>query len=130
MSTDDGALWICYNGEVYGWQDDARQLADRGVRFHTWSDTEFILRGYEAWGIEGLLPRLRGMFAIAIVDFRTRRVHAPESCGASTLARPNMPKPTPQRPRKSRRVRNRSSSRSGWRGGFIGILNSCNLSLT
>ncbi|MEO8752692.1 MAG: asparagine synthetase B, partial [Casimicrobiaceae bacterium] len=75
MGTDEGALWICYNGEVYGWQDDARQLADRGVHFHTWSDTEFILRGYEAWGIEGLLPRLRGMFAFAIVDFRTRRVH-------------------------------------------------------
>lgn len=75
MGTDDGALWICYNGEVYGWRDDARQLADRGVRFHTWSDTEFILRGYEAWGIDGLLPRLRGMFAFAIVDFRTRRVH-------------------------------------------------------
>ena len=25
MGTDDGALWICYNGEVYGWQDDARR---------------------------------------------------------------------------------------------------------
>ncbi len=75
MGTDDGALWICYNGEVYGWQDDARQLADRGVQFRTSCDTEFILRGYEAWGIEGLLPRLRGMFAFAIVDFRTRRVH-------------------------------------------------------
>ena len=75
MGTDDGALWICYNGEVYGWRDDARQLADRGVRFRTRSDTEFILRGYEAWGIEDLLPRLRGMFAFAIVDFRTRRVH-------------------------------------------------------
>ena len=75
MGTDDGALWICYNGEVYGWADDARELKARGARFHTHSDTEFILRGYEAWGIEGLLPRLRGMFAFALVDFRTRRVH-------------------------------------------------------
>src|SRR4029434_5713648 len=76
MGTDDGALWICYNGEVYGWRDDARLLTDRGVRVRTSCDTEFILRGYEAWGIEGLLPRLRGMFAFAIVDFRTQRVHA------------------------------------------------------
>ncbi len=75
MKSDDGALWICYNGEVYGWQDDAEELKARGVRFRTWSDTEFILHGYEAWGIEGLLPRLRGMFAFALVDFRTRRVH-------------------------------------------------------
>lgn len=75
MGTDDGALWICYNGEVYGWQGDAQELKARGPRFRTWSDTEFILRGYEAWGIDGLLPRLRGMFAFALVDFRTRRVH-------------------------------------------------------
>ncbi|MCC7326969.1 MAG: asparagine synthase (glutamine-hydrolyzing) [Burkholderiales bacterium] len=75
MGTDDGALWIVYNGEVYGWQGDARALSARGVHFHTRSDTEFILRGYEAWGIEGLLPRLRGMFAFAIIDFRSRRVH-------------------------------------------------------
>ncbi len=75
MATDDRKLWLCYNGEVYGWQDDARSLEASGVRFRTRSDTEFILRAYETWGIEGLLPRLRGMFAFALVDFRTRRVH-------------------------------------------------------
>ncbi|MCC6197316.1 MAG: asparagine synthase (glutamine-hydrolyzing) [Burkholderiales bacterium] len=75
MGSDDGAVWIAYNGEVYGWQAAARELEARGVAFETSSDTEFILRGYEAWGIEALLARLRGMFAFAIVDFRTRRVH-------------------------------------------------------
>ncbi|MFO1302422.1 MAG: asparagine synthase (glutamine-hydrolyzing) [Burkholderiales bacterium] len=75
MRNDDGSVWIAYNGEVYGWRDDARELEARGAQFGTHSDTEFILRGYEAWGIEALLPRLRGMFAFAIVDFRRRRVH-------------------------------------------------------
>jgi asparagine synthase (glutamine-hydrolysing) len=75
FGSDDGAVWICYNGEVYGWQRDAEALKARGAHFRTHSDTEFILHGYEAWGIEGLLPRLRGMFAFALVDFRTRRVH-------------------------------------------------------
>ncbi len=75
MGSDDGSLWICYNGEVYGWSADARALEAAGARFRTASDTEFILRGYEAWGIEGLLPKLRGMFAFALVDFRQRRVH-------------------------------------------------------
>ena len=75
MASDDGKIWICYNGEVYGWQDEARALEARGARFRTRSDTEFILRAYEAWGIEGVLKRLRGMFAFALVDFRTRRVH-------------------------------------------------------
>ncbi|MCC7039408.1 MAG: asparagine synthase (glutamine-hydrolyzing) [Burkholderiales bacterium] len=75
MANDDGQVWIVYNGEVYGWQAAARELEARGARFRTASDTEFILRGYEAWGIAALLPRLRGMFAFAIVDFRTGRLH-------------------------------------------------------
>ena len=75
MGSDDSALWLCYNGEVYGWEDEARALEARGARFRTRSDTEFILRAYEAYGIDGLLARLRGMFAFALVDFRTRRVH-------------------------------------------------------
>lgn len=69
MASDDGQVWLCYNGEVYGWSDDARELAAERP-FRTRSDTEFILRGYEAWGIEGLLPRLRGMFAFALLDRR------------------------------------------------------------
>lgn len=76
MASDDGQVWLCYNGEVYDWQRHADDLKARGVRFRTRSDTEFILRGYEAWGIEALLPRLRGMFAFVIVDLRSRTVHA------------------------------------------------------
>jgi len=70
MPNDAGDIWICYNGEVYGWADQAAELKRQGVVFHTRSDTEFILRGYEAWGIDGLLARLRGMFAFAILDRR------------------------------------------------------------
>lgn len=75
MGSDDSALWLCYNGEVYGWEDEARRLEARGARFRTRSDTEFILRAYEAYGIDGLLLHLRGMFAFALVDFPARRVH-------------------------------------------------------
>lgn len=74
MSNDDGTVWLCYNGEVYGWADDAAALQRGGAAFHTRSDTEFILRGYEAWGIEGLLPKLRGMFAFALLDLRSRKL--------------------------------------------------------
>ena len=75
MASGDRTLWLTYNGEVYGWQDEARVLEARGAKFRTRSDTEFILRAYEAYGIDGMLERLRGMFAFALVDFRTRRVH-------------------------------------------------------
>lgn len=75
MGSADGRAWICYNGEVYGWEREARALESSGVRFRTRSDTEFMLHAYDAWGIDGLIERLTGMFAFALVDFRTRRVH-------------------------------------------------------
>ena len=75
MGSADGMVWISYNGEVHGWGEAARELTAAGGPFRTRADTEFILRGYEAWGIDGLLPRLTGMFAFALVDFRARRVH-------------------------------------------------------
>ena len=74
FSNDDGSVWLCYNGEVYDWQRHAEDLRQQGVQFKTRSDTEFILRGYEAWGLEGLLPKLRGMFAFAILDWNKREV--------------------------------------------------------
>src|ERR687896_1266361 len=70
MANDSGDVWIVYNGEVYDWESDAARLRAGGARFRTRSDTEFILRGYEAWGFERLLERLRGMFAFAILDSR------------------------------------------------------------
>jgi asparagine synthase (glutamine-hydrolysing) len=74
FSNDDGSVWLCYNGEVYDWQPHADALRQQGVQFKTHADTEFILRGYEAWGLEGLLPKLRGMFAFAILDWNKREV--------------------------------------------------------
>ena len=75
MANDAGDVWIVYNGEVYDWQAQADELRARGVAFRTRSDTEFILRAYEMWGIHGLLERLRGMFAFAILDMRRGKVY-------------------------------------------------------
>ena len=74
MGNDVGDVWISYNGEVYDWAADATTLAAAGFRFRTRSDTEFILRAYEHWGI-GFIERLRGMFAIAICDLRQRTLY-------------------------------------------------------
>jgi asparagine synthase (glutamine-hydrolysing) len=67
-------VWISYNGEVYDWMHDAKILMAAGHRFRTRSDTEFILHAYEHWGIR-FIERLRGMFAIAIVDLHKRAVY-------------------------------------------------------
>lgn len=76
MSSEDGQVWMCYNGEVYGWEGERSSLQAAGHAFRTTSDTEFILNAYREWGWAGLLPRLRGMFALVIADFRVGKVYA------------------------------------------------------
>jgi asparagine synthase (glutamine-hydrolysing) len=73
MSNERGDIWICYNGEVFDWQSDAGRLREQGFVFRTRSDTEFILLAYEAWGVD-CVAKLRGMFAIVIVDLRRQKV--------------------------------------------------------
>ncbi len=74
MSNEAGDVWIAYNGEAYDWAADAGALKAAGFRFRTRSDTEFILHAYEHWGIE-FVQRLRGMFAIAILDLRNHALY-------------------------------------------------------
>jgi len=74
MGNEAGDVWIAYNGEVYDWVADADALKAAGFRFRTRSDTEFILHAYEHWGIE-FVQRLRGMFAIAILDLRNHALY-------------------------------------------------------
>lgn len=69
MASQDGRVWITYNGEIYNHQALTRQLADAGCSLHSRSDTEVILRGYETWGGQ-VVEMLRGEFALAIVDLR------------------------------------------------------------
>lgn len=74
MSNRNKDIWVCYNGEVYGWVDDANDLKKRGHHFNTHSDTEFILHAYEEWGLDGMISKLRGMFALAILDLNKNKL--------------------------------------------------------
>jgi asparagine synthase (glutamine-hydrolysing) len=66
---------IVFNGEIYNHADIRRELVQRGMRFATdHSDTEVLLVGYLAFGLDGLLHRLRGMFAFALHDEERGRV--------------------------------------------------------
>ncbi|MFN0118238.1 MAG: asparagine synthase (glutamine-hydrolyzing) [Elusimicrobiota bacterium] len=68
MSNQDGSLWIVFNGEIYNHAELRDELIKKGRVFKTdHSDTEVIIKGYEEWG-EGVVHRLRGMFAFAIWD--------------------------------------------------------------
>ena len=69
MATDDDAIHIVYNGEVYNFAAERRALEAVGVRFRSTSDTEVVLRLYERYG-DDFVTRLRGMFALGIWDRR------------------------------------------------------------
>lgn len=69
MATPDRRVTLVFNGEIYNYQALRDELAARGHQFHTRSDTEVVLEAYLEWGGEAW-RRLRGMFAVAIVDRR------------------------------------------------------------
>lgn len=67
--SDDGAIAVVQNGEIFNYVELAAELRQQGVELRTSSDTEVLLRLYEREGI-GFLSKLNGMFAIAIDDAR------------------------------------------------------------
>jgi asparagine synthase (glutamine-hydrolysing) len=73
LSNEDGTVWVMLNGEIYGYATVRDQLASRGHRFATKSDTEVIAHAYEEWG-DGCFEKLNGMFAIAIWDSKRSRL--------------------------------------------------------
>jgi asparagine synthase (glutamine-hydrolysing) len=60
-------LALTFNGEIYNFRELRAELEALGCRFERDSDTEVLLRAYEHWR-EGVVERLRGMFAFAIWD--------------------------------------------------------------
>ncbi len=71
MFNEDGSVAVVYNGEIYNFPELVDELQALGHVFHTRSDTEVIVHGWEQWG-EACVERFRGMFAFALWD-RNRR---------------------------------------------------------
>ncbi|KOV96617.1 asparagine synthase (glutamine-hydrolyzing) [Streptomyces sp. NRRL B-3648] len=69
LHTPEGTVALVYSGEAYNFTELRRELADRGHRFTTDSDTEVVLHGYLEWG-DAVAERLNGMYAFAVWDGR------------------------------------------------------------
>src|SRR4051812_4194619 len=70
VATDDDGhplAVLTYCSEVYNFRELRSELAARGHRFRSTSDTEVVLHAYLEWG-EGLVDRLNGIYAFAIWD--------------------------------------------------------------
>ncbi|MFA6004806.1 MAG: asparagine synthase (glutamine-hydrolyzing), partial [Elusimicrobiota bacterium] len=75
MSSPDGNVTVTYNGEIYNFRQLRAELEAAGCAFSTTSDTEVLIRGYQHWGLAGILTRAAGMFAFALYDAAQDRLY-------------------------------------------------------
>lgn len=75
MASVGERFMLSFNGEIYNHLLLRKALEGEGRMQAPWrghSDTETLLAGFAAWGIEATLQRTVGMFAIALWDRETR----------------------------------------------------------
>lgn len=73
MHSDDEALTLSFNGEIYNFMELRKELEAAGYAFRTNSDSEVILHGWRHWGPD-CVSHFHGMFVFAIYDARTRQL--------------------------------------------------------
>lgn len=73
LGTQDGRLWVTFNGEIFNYIELREQLRDRGHTFRTDSDTEVVVHAWEEWQ-EAAFARFNGQWALAIWDRREQRL--------------------------------------------------------
>ena len=74
MESDNERYVIVFNGEIYNHLDIRTELEQMGINL-TWrghSDTETLIAGFSAWGVEETIKKTTGMFAFALWDKQTK----------------------------------------------------------
>ncbi len=74
MLSPDGRIGVVFNGAIYNFVSLRSELVQKGYRFRSSSDTEVLVHGYSEWGIDGLVSKIDGMFAIGLWDENLRKL--------------------------------------------------------
>lgn len=72
MLSPDGSIGIVFNGAIYNFRELRVELEAQNYKFKSHTDTEVLVHGYDAWGLDRLLEKIRGMYAFALWDDRKR----------------------------------------------------------
>ena len=73
VQSADGRFVMVFDGEIYNYVELAQRLTARGVELRTRSGAEVLIEMY-AWLGRDVVRQLRGMYAFAIWDRRTREL--------------------------------------------------------
>jgi asparagine synthase (glutamine-hydrolysing) len=73
MANETGDIILTFNGEIYNFQNLRVELEACGHHFHSRTDSEVIIHGYEEWG-DCCVTRFNGMFGFGLWDRRGRRL--------------------------------------------------------
>ena len=76
MHSVSGNYVLIFNGEIYNHKylrSELESISNRNWLGH--SDTETLLASIEEWGIENTLSKVKGMFAIALWDKRSKNLY-------------------------------------------------------
>ena len=76
MHSVSGNYVLIFNGEIYNHKhlrSELESISNRNWLGH--SDTETLLASIEEWGIENTLAKVKGMFAIALWDKRSKNLY-------------------------------------------------------
>lgn len=73
----DKKVALIFNGEIYNFKEERTRLESKGFRFHSHTDTEVVLNLYLEKG-DDFVNTLRGMFALAVFDWRLQSEEKPK----------------------------------------------------
>jgi asparagine synthase (glutamine-hydrolysing) len=72
-TNEDGTISLVYNGQIYNYLELKSSLRNKHT-FKTDTDTEYILHGYEDYGI-GIINEFNGMYAFSLFDSNTNELY-------------------------------------------------------